>query len=314
MSNYVLVRSIVPILLLIGAGILSRRMNLLRTGDERVLSAYVYYFALPALLFINMTETRFTVDTLVLMFVNMIPIFIVLSIYVFLYLICRFSKTTLFLLIVSTVFGSLAFFGIPFISFTFPGELFPEREHLVTLAIASISPISVSISMVILELSKIKDMTIRTGLHQVFKRLAKNPLLLSIILGILFSIFRLEIPSPISDFLHMLGRTTSTIAIFMLGVFFYGRKYSNIVEAVKIGLLRIVFLPIIALLIAHVFQLTDLERAILVLMHSMPTAISMMILSERYNFYEETIASLILISSLGAGIYLNVWLLLLGYP
>jgi len=39
----------------------------------------------------------------------------------------------------------------------------------------------------------------------------------------------------------------------------------------------------------------------------------MIVLSERYNFYKETIASLILISSLGAGLYLNLWLLALGY-
>jgi len=48
-------------------------------------------------------------------------------------------------------------------------------------------------------------------------------------------------------------------------------------------------------------------------MHGMPVAISMIILSERYNFYKDTIASLILISSLGAGLYLNLWLFLLGH-
>ena len=57
----------------------------------------------------------------------------------------------------------------------------------------------------------------------------------------------------------------------------------------------------------------SIEKSVLVLMHGMPVAISMIVLSERYNFYKETIASLILVSSLGAGIYLNLWLLLLGY-
>jgi len=39
----------------------------------------------------------------------------------------------------------------------------------------------------------------------------------------------------------------------------------------------------------------------------------MIVLSERYGFYKETIASLILISSIGAGLYLNLWLLFLGH-
>jgi len=99
----------------------------------------------------------------------------------------------------------------------------------------------------------------------------------------------------------------------MLGVFLYGRKYTNITEAFGLSLLRIVFLPIVAFLATTLFNLPAVERSVLVLMHGMPVAISMIVLSERYDFYKETIASLILVSSLGAAIYLNLWLLLLGY-
>jgi len=121
------------------------------------------------------------------------------------------------------------------------------------------------------------------------------------------------VPVPLSTPLHMLGGTTSAVAIFMLGVFLYGRKYTNLVDALKLSLLRIVFLPVIALFIIKLFNLPDMEEAILVLMHSMPLAISMIILGERYGFYKETVASLILISSIGAGIYLNLWLWVLRY-
>jgi predicted permease len=111
----------------------------------------------------------------------------------------------------------------------------------------------------------------------------------------------------------MLGSTTAAVAIFLLGVFLYGRKYTNIYRAFELSLLRILFLPILASLTTLAFDLPELERTILVLMHAMPVAISMIVLSERYDFHKETIASLILISSIGAAIYLNVWLLLLGF-
>ncbi len=54
-----LIGTAVPILFLIGTGFLSRRFGILNPGDERVLSAYVYFFALPALLFIDLSETSF---------------------------------------------------------------------------------------------------------------------------------------------------------------------------------------------------------------------------------------------------------------
>ena len=310
MDNNVVIRTIIPIVLLIGLGFFSRKMGLLKSGDERVLSAYVYYFALPALFFVNMVETNFTEETLRFMFAGIIPVFVVLTIYTFLHLIFRFSKNTLYLLILSTIFGSLAFFGIPFITFAFPTR---QGEHLATLSAASIAIIGVTISITVLELYKFEKSTRLKGLKHVAKRLSKNPLIISILSGILLSLIGIEIPYPVSTSLHMLGGTTSTVAIFMLGVFLYGRKYTNIVRAFELSLLRIVFLPIVALLTTMLFNLPDVERSVLVLMHGMPVAISMIVLSERYDFYKETIASLILISSLGAGVYLNLWLLLLGY-
>jgi len=178
----------------------------------------------------------------------------------------------------------------------------------------SIAVVGVPISITVLELYKLEKPTIWKELKHVAKRLSKNPLILSILSGILLSLIGIEIPSPISTSLHMLGRTTSTVPMFMLGVFLYGRKYPNIVTAFELSLLRIIFLPMIALFATMLLNLPDVERAVLVLMHGMPVAISMIILSERYDFYKETIASLILVSSLGAGLYLNLWLLLLGYP
>ena len=308
--NNIVVRTIIPILLLIGAGLLSRRIRILKSGDERVLSAFVYYFALPALFFVNMVEMNFTEEILKFMFAGIIPVFVALMIYIVLYFIFGFSKNTLYLLILSTIFGSLAFFGIPFITFAFPTE---QGEHLATLAAASISIVSVTISITVLELYRLEESTIWQGLKHVIRRLSKNPLIISILSGIALSLVGVEIPFPVSTFLHMLGRTTSTVAIFMLGVFLYGRRYTNMVKAFKLSLLRMVFLPVAAFLTTILFDLPSIERSTLVLMHSMPVAISMIVLSERYNFYKETIASLILISSLGAGLYLNLWLSLLGY-
>lgn len=302
-------RTVVPILLLISTGLLSRRLRILKVGDERVFSAYIYYFALPSLFFINMTEVSFTSETFLFAIAGVIPLFVMIVTYSLLYFIFRFSRNIFYLLTVSTVFGSLAFFGIPFVSFAFPAD----GERLATLAAAFISIVSVTTSLVILELYKLEKSTKIQGIKKVAKRLSKNPLMISILSGIFLSLIGIEIPAPISDSLHMLGSTTSIVAMFMLGVFLYGRQYTKIVDAFKLSLLRILALPTVALLITRIFWLTGIEGSVLVLMHGMPIAISMLVLSERYGFFEETIASLILVSSFGAMAYLNLWLLLLGY-
>ena len=308
--DYIAVRTILPIFILIGMGLLSRKTGVLQSGDERVLSSYVYYFALPALLLINLAETTFTRETLQFMLAGVIPVLIVIPFYWLIRIIWRFSKDTLYLLILSTIFGSTAFFGIPFVMFAFPTD---QGEHLAILSVVSISPVSITIAITTLELYKLGKTTIWKGLHQVVKKLSTNPLILSILFGIVITFIGIKIPAPLSKSLHMLGSTTAIIAIFMLGVFLYGRRYTNITKALTLSLLRIMILPIIALLITKMFNLPNIERTILVLMHSVPVAISMIILSERYEFYKDIIASLILISSIGAAVYLNIWLWILGY-
>jgi len=304
-----LIGTSVPILFLIAIGFLSRKLGLLKKGDERVLSAYVYYFALPALFFVDLAETSFVGETLSFISAGIIPVLGVVAIYVLLYFVFRFLKNTLYLLILSTVFGSLAFFGIPFITFAFASE---QSEQLATLAAASIGIVAVAISIMVLELYRLGEASKWEGLRHVATRLSRNPLIISIIAGILVSLVGVELPSPVSTSLHMLGSTTSAVAVFMLGAFLYRRKYTNLTKAFGLSLLRIIFLPTLAFLTLLFFNLPTMGRSVLILMHGMPVAVSLSVLSDRYDFYKEIIASLTLISSLGAIVYLNIWLFILG--
>ncbi|MFC1873318.1 AEC family transporter [Chloroflexota bacterium] len=301
----------VPIYLLIGLGILSRKFNLLKTGDERVLNGYVYYFALPALFFVNIAEVRFTPDTIRFILAGISPILLIIVFSTLIYRIFKLSRNTYYLLTLSTIFGSLAFFGIPFVMFAFPTA---DGENLAILSASFISIVSVSISLIFLEIYNVKNVTIWQNILQVLKKLYKNPLILSIICGVIISLVDITLPSPLQTTVHMLGQTTATVALFLLGVFLYGRRYTKLRLAVTLSTLRMILLPTIALLIIKFFfKLPTMEQAILVLMHSMPVAISMIILSQRYDFHKEIIASVILFSSVGAGVYLNLWLLILQY-
>jgi malonate transporter len=303
-------RTIVPILLLIGVGAAARKFGILKAGDTRVLSAYVYYFALPALLLVNIAETRFDEQTIRFMMAGVTPVLIVFFLYSVISRIFGISKNKTYLLTLSTIFGSWGFFGIPFVMFAFPTR---EVERLATLSLVSIAVVSVTISITLLEYYRLNKQTIWRGLLTVLKKLSKNPLILAIVFGLLMALLRIRIPALILTPLHMLGSTTATIAIFLLGAFLYGRKYSNLLGAVKLSLLKAFLLPAIALVTVALFKLPDPHRSVIVLMHAMPLALSMIVLSERYDFNKETFASMILITSLAAGFYLNLWLVLLGH-
>ena len=303
-------RTIVPILLLIGIGAAARKVGILRAGDTRVLSAYVYYFALPALLLVNIAETQFEANTLRFMAAGVTPVLIILVLYFALSKILDLSKNTTYVLTLSTIFGSWGFFGIPFVMFAFPTR---EAEKLATLALVSIAVVSVTISITLLEYFRMEKTSFGQGFYTVVKKLSKNPLIIAIVLGTLIALLRIRIPPLILTPLHMLGSTTATIAIFLLGAFLYGRRYANLMQAFKLSLLKVLFLPAIAFVTVWLFDLPEPHRSVIVLMHAMPLALSMIVLSERYDFNKETFASVILLTSIAAGIYLNLWLLVLGH-
>jgi len=80
--------------------------------------------------------------------------------------------------------------------------------------------------------------------------------------------------------------------------------------ALVLSLLRIVMLPAFAFSLAVLLGLGAQERVTVVLMSSTPLAVSTIVLSERYDFHKETIPSLLLVSSLAAGLCMNLWLYL----
>jgi predicted permease len=76
---------------------------------------------------------------------------------------------------------------------------------------------------------------------------------------------------------------------------------------VGLASLRLVHLPALTLGFATLLGLESLPREVVVLMNGTPIAVNLIVLSARYRFFEEEMATLILISSVGALITMNLW-------
>lgn len=304
-AGEVAARAVVPIALLVGAGLAARAAGVLRAGDARVLNAYIYWFALPALFVVDLAGMNLDRAGVRFVLAGAAPVLAATAVIAVLAAALRLARGTFVLLAVSTAFGSLAFFGIPFMIFAFPGR---EAERLATIAAAGISVPAVAVTVALLEYSRLEGPGFLAGLRLVGSRLGRNPLLLSIAAGTALSLAGASLPPLIERPLHMLGTTTATVAFFMLGASLYGRRYVNLAPAAGLALLRLGLLPLLALGAASLAGLGGMERTTAVLMNGMPVAISLLVLSERYGFYAETIASLVLLSSVGSAVTLNLWL------
>lgn len=295
----------VPILALIGLGYLARALGLLRAGDERALNGYLYWLALPALFLHDLSQAPLTAETLRFMAVGVLP---VLALGALMWMLPGVSRDVRYLLAVTTVFGSLAFFGIPFVEFALGSG---EPVRLASLSIAGTAPLTVTLALVLLEAHRAQGVRPWPAMKTILARLARNPLILSILLGVGLSLIQARIPNILATPLSMLARTAAPLALVTLGVFLYGRDYRSPLPALGLSLSRLVLLPGLTLLAARLAGLSSPEQAVLVIMNGTPIAVNTIVLSERYGFHQRRIAPLILVSSLGAVISLNLWLLLL---
>lgn len=292
------------IAIIIGAGYLARRLGILRAGDERVLNGLVYYFAFPAFLLLKLAETDFGAETLRFLGAGAAPIAAVLLLLWLVRLALGLRRDTFFLLAVGSVFGSLAFFGIPFIEVAIGAE---EAVRLAVALIAAVAPFTVGLVLVLLELYGMEGIPLGRAVLDVVRRFSRNPLILSLAAGVALSLGGLELPPFLRRAAGLLGDTAAPVALFSLGVFLSGRSHRKPVKALGIVALRLVLLPAVTLGFSRLLGLSPLSREVAVLMNGTPIAVNLIVLSARYRFFEEEVATMILLSSVGALVTMNLW-------
>ncbi|MGC9529440.1 MAG: AEC family transporter [Candidatus Bipolaricaulaceae bacterium] len=295
------------VFLLIGLGYLARWLVILRAGDERALNALVYYFALPAFLVVNISAAEFTSQAAVFMAAGLAPVATLLAAYLVMRVLGA-KRDLVYLLAAATAFGSLAFFGVPYVEYVLGTG---EPARLAALVVTGVAPLTVGLILVLLELYQLRDAPARWAARRVVGRLARNPLILAIAGGTILSLAQAELPTVVDRALVHLSSVTTPVALFSLGVFLFGRTYRGLCTALGLSALRLLLIPAATLLTVAALGLPPLEGTVLVLMNGSPMAVNMIVLSSRYRFLQEEMATTVLLSSLGSLLTLSLWAYLL---
>jgi hypothetical protein len=301
------VTSSAVIVLIIAAGFLARGVGILRAGDERVLNGFVYFFAFPAFLLSKLAEIRFSSETLRFLAAGAAPIAALLALLLLARWVFKLRRDQFYLLAVGSVFGSLAFFGLPFIEVVLGPE---EPVRLAVAMIAAVAPFTVGLVLVLLELYGLEGVSVGRAILDVLRKFSRNPLIIALVLGLAVSLSGAGLPLFLGKALGLLGGAAAPVALFSLGVFLQGRAHTGLLKAAGLASLRLLLLPALTALFAWLWGLGPAAREVAVLMNGTPIAVNMIVLSARYRFFEPEVATLILLSTLGALFTMNLWVFL----
>lgn len=143
------------------------------------------------------------------------------------------------------------------------------------------------------------------------KELAKNPLLVATVCGVLFNLAGLEVPEVIGMTLSRMGNASIALGLILVGA---GLRLSGQQEAKGITAyflaVKLLMLPAIAYGLGSWVGLTTLQLQIAVMFCALPTASSAYVLAARMGGNGPLVAFLISAGTLLSIVTLPLWLLL----
>jgi len=153
----------------------------------------------------------------------------------------------------------------------------------------------------------------RHGQGKVWRELVRNPLILATLAGLAFNATGLSLPAPAASFLERLADASIALGLLAVGAALrWGRIGGHWGGTVWIAVVKLMALPAIAWFVTGWFGLQGLERAVVVLFGSLPSASSAYILATRMGGDGPGVAWLISATTLAAMPTMALWLSLLG--
>jgi predicted permease len=287
-----------PMFALVGAGYAARRIHLLEAAAITGMNGFVYYFALPALLFVRVAaaplRTLFDWRLMAAWLAGGLAVFaltVAVSAVVF-----GHRGATLGVRAFVATFGNIGYMGFPLVLTAF------GRDATVPAVLIFVSDVFVIVSLAI----AVIEAGLGRGGHwlavarTIGNGLGRNPVILASGAGALLSLLALPLPAPVQAFGEFLGAAALPCALFALGASLVGRLVVSDVPAVAaLVVAKLVVHPLAVWLLAtHVFDLDALSMRVAVIEAALPTAVTVFVIAERYDVHVDQTSSAVLLSTL----------------
>ncbi|MFC4350120.1 AEC family transporter [Fodinicurvata halophila] len=303
---------VLPVFGLMLAGYLVGRAGLLGEDSGRALNGFVYYVALPALFFGSMAEVPLQHIfnwPLILAFGGGTLITFILAIAVALiFFRGRFGEVSLHSL--TAIFSNTGYMGVPLLQIAFGQE--GVLAAVITTVITAV--VVVGAGVILLELDRHRNSAPLVVARNVTRSLAKNPLIISALAGILYSASGLPLPQPIATFMELAGNAAAPAALFAIGLFMVGKSLTEgMGEVVWISSLKLLVMPLITAWLAYsVLDMQGVPAKAAVIQAALPTGALMFVLAQQYGVYVQRATSVILISTVISVLTLSALFVALG--
>ena len=296
---------VLPVFAIILTGYACGRFGVLGPASSEALNKFVYFVALPVLLFYSMARVdpdvifnwpylgAFGAGSII---TTVAGIFFTRRVFR-----TRLAEQSMFGMV--SIFGNTGYMGIPLciVAFGDAGAL----PAIVATVFQTIVMIPLYAVLIEADIRGERGLTAAWG---VTRSLARNPLMISSLAGIAWSFTGMPLPASVETFCSILAPAAGPSALFSIGLFMVGKPlFYGFPEISALSVFKLLIHPVITwIFFAYVVEVEPLWRAVGILMAALPAGALCFVVAQNYNVYVQRTSAAILFSTLLAVLTLSI--------
>ena len=293
------INTVIPVFLVIALGAYLRRSGFFSADFISGLNRLVYWIGLPCLLFYKIASAPYDFqrawETYVVVLAGTFAC--IGAGYVFSFFL-RLSRVDTATFVQGVFRGNLLYIGIPVIVYSFTnGSGFDaaKMETTAILVLALMVPVYNITAVIVLLVGRHK--IDRYSPVKIVREIITNPILISSVLGILYSFFFAELPLAVSRSFRAIGQIALPLALFGVGSALVREKVAGRWAAAAASLIKIFLAPFVGWLAAEMIGLGAGETRIALLFLACPTATVSYIFAVQLGGEKQLAAALVVVST-----------------
>jgi predicted permease len=301
--------TIIPVFAIIFLGCFIRQKGFVQPQLLGPANRLVYYVAVPALIFREIAEASFSTQfDAAILGCTLIPVVVVFGLSLAAGLLAGIPRIQLGTFMQSSFHGNLGYIGLA-IAYYFLGT-----EGFVRASIIGAFLMLLQNSLAVLALQSCSTgSVVRPDFRLMVKNVVGNPVILSALAGIAFSVSGTKVPLIIDRSLSILSGLALPLALLVIGASLSFKLIrSHILSALGAGIFKLVVLPALGYFLYRWFELEPQDYVPGLILLAAPTATLTYVMATEMNGDAELAIAAISVNTLLSAIAFAAWLGIAG--
>lgn len=300
--------TVLPLFLVILTGAIFSRTGAASHNWVEVLNKYALCIGFPALVVYSLMQLEGQIQNfLSLILLNSAYLIACMALVYFLAMLFPLKskmKQSLFLII---PFGNIAYLGIPVLENTYGQGILPVAAILSAVYVFWM----LTLALVLVEINGNSSIDIKKMTFS----LLKNPLLISVFIGIAIVVFKIPVPKVAVQTIKLFSQSVTAVVLFSLGIFIGLQKIGNTLEWAQVVLISttsMIIIPALLYLALRFANLPPEELKASVIDAAMPLGLTPYALSVQYQLEIKLFARVVVFGTLISVVVIPLWIFILG--